>query len=81
MAWIFERTVEVAAWLALVLFWVAFGVALYLLFRWFGTLRDVPDYYILRDAGVYALAAILSALVLGGLAAIDRYLFDADEPR
>lgn len=83
MVWLFERTVELAAWLALILFWVALGMAIYRFVGWCRTLNNevAPDYFLLRDAGVYAVTATLLGLVLGGLACVDRFLFDADEPR
>ena len=83
MLWLFERTVELAAWIAMLLFWVALGVAIYLFAGWCRTLSNevAPDYFMLRDAGIYAMISTLMGLVLGGLACIDRFLFDADEPR
>lgn len=83
MIWLFERTVELAAWLALILFWIALGVAIYMFVGWIRTLDNevAPDYFLLRDAGIYAVIASVMGLVLGGLACVDRFLFDADEPR
>lgn len=75
VAWIFERTVEVAAWLALIATWVFIGFTLYYFFRWMGT----SDLYTLSDVAKCAGAAVAFALALGGLASIDRFLFDADE--
>lgn len=79
MVWLFERTVEFAAWLALMVTWISFGLAIYYFIRWVGTLQTEADYYLLRDAAKSAGAAVGFALALGGLACIDRYLFDADE--
>ena len=85
MLWLFERTVELAAWLALVVCWVSLGFAVYYFVQWCGTLGadDVEDVlfrnYLLRDAAKSAGAAVAFALALGGLACIDRFLFDADE--
>lgn len=80
MAWIFERTVEVAAWLALIVTWISIGLAVYFFVKWCGTLRaDEVDYYLLLDAAKSAGAAVAFALALGGLAVVDRFLFDADE--
>ncbi len=80
MVWLFERTVEVAAWLALLVAWVSFGLAIYYFARWCGTLQaDEIDYYLLRDAAKAAGAAVGFALALGGLVCVDRFLFDADE--
>lgn len=82
MLWLFERTVELAAWLALVLFWGLLGFAVYHFALWCGSVyRGEGNFFLLRDAGIFAAAAVGSALVLGGLACVDRFLFDADEPR
>ncbi|MGI9457917.1 MAG: hypothetical protein ACR2NU_15235 [Aeoliella sp.] len=79
MTWLFERTVELAAWLALVVTWASIGFAIYYFIRWCGTLQSEPDYNLLRDAAKSAGAAVAFALALGGLACVDRFLFDADE--
>ena len=80
MAWLFERTVECAAWLALIVTWASVGLAIYFIVRFSGTLQaDEVDYQLLRDAAKSAGAAVAFALALGGLACIDRFLFDADE--
>ncbi len=80
MAWLFERTVECAAWLALIVTWASAGFAIYYFVRFCGTLQaDEVDYYLLRDAAKSAGAAVGFALALGGLACVDRFLFDADE--
>ena len=79
MAWLFERTVEVAAWVALVVAWVAFFLAAYYLVRWFGTLQSEVDYGLLKTSAKCAGACVGFALGLGGLACVDRFLYDADE--
>ena len=80
MAWIFERTVEVAAWLALIVCWISIGMTIYFLYRFVGTLQmDEVEYSLIRDAAKSAGAAVGFALALGGLACIDHFLFDADE--
>ena len=80
MVWLFERTVECAAWLALIVTWVSVGFAIYFFIRWCGTLQsDQVDFNLLRDAAKSAGAAVGFALALGGLACVDRFLFDADE--
>ncbi|TWT47448.1 hypothetical protein [Botrimarina hoheduenensis] len=82
MAWVFERTVEAAAWVALVVAWSSLGLALYWMYQWFGTLQTGADFQLLRDATKAAGAFVGFALALGGLACVDRFLFDADhEPR
>ncbi|QDU58991.1 hypothetical protein [Aeoliella mucimassa] len=80
MVWLFERTVEIAAWLAMIVCWISIGMTIYFFVRWVGTLQaDEVDFYLLRDAAKSAGAAVGFALGLGGLACVDRFLFDADE--
>lgn len=79
MAWLFERTVELAAWIAMIVAWISFGLAIYWLVRWCGTLQSEPDFMLLRDAAKSAGAFVGFSLALGGLACVDRFLFDADE--
>ncbi len=80
MVWLFERTVEFAAWLALIVCWISMGMTVYYFARWVGTLQtDEVDFYMLRDAAKCAGAAVGFALALGGLACVDYFLFDADE--
>ncbi len=55
------------------------GFAAYYFWRWCGTLQSEPDFLLLRDAAKSAGAAVGFALALGGLACVDRFLFDADE--
>ena len=79
MAWLFERTVEAAAWVALLVAWASLALGLYWLYLFVATLGTEPDYQLLRD-GTKALGAFVGfALALGGLACVDRFLFDADE--
>lgn len=79
MAWIFERTVEVAAWVALIVAWTSLAMAVYWTYLWIGTLRSEPDCKILYDVAKAAGMFVGFSLALGGLACIDRFLFDADE--
>lgn len=80
MAWLFERTVEAAAWVALVVAWASFALALWWFYLFVATLASEPDYALLRDATKAAGAFVGFALALGGLACVDRFLFDADDP-
>jgi hypothetical protein len=78
MAWLFERTVEVAAWVAMVVAWASLGLALYWLYGWVATLQSAePDFALLRDATKAAGAFVGFSVALGLLACVDRYLFDA----
>ncbi|MEM9186667.1 MAG: hypothetical protein AAGB00_09255 [Planctomycetota bacterium] len=80
MAWLFERTVECAAWVAMLVAWVSLLLAGYWLFRWFGTLQtSEPDHQFIRDAAKAAGAFVAFSVGLGALACVDRFLFDADE--
>ena len=82
MAWLFERTIEVAAWVAMIVAWVAAGLAIYWFVRWCGTLQlDTPDHEMLCHSAKAAGACVGFAVALGALACVDRFIFDADEPR
>ena len=79
MSWVFERTVELAAWVALVVAWASFALSVYWGYLFVGTLQTDPDYALLRDCAKAAGAFVGFSLALGGLACVDRFLFDADE--
>lgn len=79
MAWLFERTVELAAWVAMIVAWIALGLAIYWMGKWIGTLQSEVNHEYLRDAAKCAGAFVGFSLALGGLACVDRFLFDADE--
>lgn len=83
MAWLFERLIELAAWVAFILalvflagagFYFVIGVKLW----WNGNGAEAPD--VLLQAAMAASAFVLSALSMGGLACIDRYVFDLPAP-
>lgn len=79
MAWLFERTVEVAAWVAFVATWVSLVFTIYWFYLFLATLQADADYALMRDAAMAAGSAVAFALGLGGLACVDRFLFDADD--
>ena len=79
MAWLFERTVECAAWVAMIVAWASAAIAVAYFVRWCGTLQTEPDHQLIRDAAKAAGAFVGFSLALGGLACVDRFLFDADE--
>lgn len=79
MSWLFERTVECAAWVAMIVAWVSAALAVWWLMRWCGTLQTEPDHELIRSSAKAAGAFVGFALGLGGLACVDRFLFDADE--
>jgi hypothetical protein len=83
MAWLFERVIELAAWVAFILalvflagagYFFVIGVSLW----WNGDGAEAPD--VLLQAAMAASAFVLSALSMGGLACIDRYVFDLPQP-
>lgn len=80
MAWLFERTVEVAAWMAMVAAWVAAAVTVYGLVVFFRTWQsDSMNLGLLADTGRAAGACVAFAVGLGALACVDRFIYDADE--
>jgi len=80
MAWLFERTIELAAWVAFILCVVFLCDAVYLLIKWVQSLSDEPAQTLLLQSAQAAGAFVLSALAMGALACIDRYVFDLPEP-
>jgi hypothetical protein len=80
MTWLFERTTEFAAWVALTVSWACAILALVWLVKWAGTLRADPDWDLLWQSAEAATASVSFAVALGVLACIDRFLFDADTP-
>lgn len=80
MAWLFERTVEVAAWMAMVAAWVAAALTVYGLVEFFRTWQsDSMNLGLLADTGRAAGACVAFAVGLGALACVDRFIYDADE--
>jgi hypothetical protein len=84
MAWLFERMIELAAWVAFII-GVAFLVSAIVFFVqaarlwWGGNAAEAPDP--LLQSAIAASWFVLSALAVGALACIDRYVFDLPEPR
>jgi hypothetical protein len=80
MAWLFERTVEVAAWFAMVAAWVAAAITIYGLVVFFQTWQaDSMNLSLLADVGRAAGACVAFAVGLGALACVDRFIYDADQ--
>jgi hypothetical protein len=80
MAWLFERVIELAAWVAFILALVLLGEAIYLLLAWIRALgAEEASYELLQQSGQAAAGFVLSALAMGALACIDRYVFDLPE--
>jgi hypothetical protein len=79
MAWLFERTVEVAAWMAMVAAWVAAAITIYGLVVFFRTWQaDSLSLALLADVGRAAGACVGFAVALGALACVDRFIYDAE---
>jgi H+/Cl- antiporter ClcA len=76
MEWLFERTIELAAWVAFILGLVFFIEAAVLLVQWVRSLGSEPNVSLLTQSGQSAICFVGSALALGFLACIDRYVFD-----
>jgi len=79
MAWLFERTVEFAAWVAMVVAWISAVICVMWLIRWFGTLQTGADHELLCQSARAAGAFVGFSLAMGGLACIDRFIFDVGE--
>jgi hypothetical protein len=78
MTWLFERTIELAAWVAMVVAWVAAVLAAIWIVRWFGTLKTGAENELLWNSARAATAFVGFAVALGVLASIDRFIFDSD---
>jgi hypothetical protein len=82
MAWLFERMVELAAWVAFILGLVFLAGAIYYFVlgvqAWMnGGGQESAD--LLIQSAIAASAFVLSITAMGVLACIDHYVFDADE--
>lgn len=80
MAWLFERMIELAAWVAFILSVICLIDAGYMLVQW-GMARahgeSIPG--LLYQSGQAAAGFVMFALAMGALACIDRYVFDLPE--
>jgi hypothetical protein len=82
MDWLFERMIELAALVAFILGILFFIDAGYLLVQWFISWRsEAPAPELLLQSAQAASAFVISALSMGALACIDRYVFDAPPPK
>ena len=82
MAWLFERMVELAAWVAFILGLVFLAGAVSYFVQgvraWMNEGgQESGD--LLIQAAIAASAFVLSIIAMGVLACIDHYVFDADE--
>ncbi|MEM8945779.1 MAG: hypothetical protein AAGD11_11400 [Planctomycetota bacterium] len=82
MDWLFERTIELAAWVAFVLGAIFLFDSVYMLYLWTQTLSpeeganavEATNY--LANSGQAAAKFVGAAIGMGILACIDHYVFD-----
>lgn len=79
MDWLFERMIELAAWAAFILGVVFLCDSLWMLGHWVSDIRGEGSANYLANSGQAAIKFVGSALALGLLACIDRYVFDLPE--
>lgn len=85
MDWLFERTIELAAWVALILAVIFFCDSVWMLFVWVRNLSGgeeinaVDPAGFLAQSGQAAIKFVGAAIAMGVLACIDHYVFDLDE--
>jgi hypothetical protein len=72
--------IELAAWVAFILGLVFFADAVWMFAQWIISLNREPSLDLLIESGRAACLFVLSALSMGALACIDRYVFDLPEP-
>ena len=82
MDWIFERTIELAAWVAFILCLMFFCDSVWMLVQWLqnlgggGGVNPVDPSAFLAQSSQAAAKFVGSAIALGVLACIDHYVFD-----
>lgn len=87
MDWLFERTIELAAWVAFVLGLIFLFESVYMLYLWTQTFAAVPEDAVnpvevtnhLANSGQAAAKFVGAAIAMGILACIDHYVFDIPE--
>ena len=82
MAWLFERTIELAAWVAFAVAYICLADSIYLFVQWVRLwMNDETSPRLIFQAGQAAGGFVLFTLAMGALACIDRYVFDLPEAR
>jgi len=81
MAWLFERMIEAAAWVAFILGIIFLCEAVWLLVEWARKMGDEGSADFLRQSLTAAASFVAAALAMGLLACIDHYVFDYDEAK
>lgn len=80
MAWLFERTIEVAAWIAMIAAWVSAGFTIYGLVLFFRIWQeDSLNLALLAATGWPAGTCVGFSVALGALACVDRFIFDTED--
>ena len=81
MDWLFERMIELAAWVAFILGVIFLCDAIWMLFNWMraGSEDSIDRSAFLAQSGRAAIKFVAAGLALGILACIDRYVFDLPE--
>jgi hypothetical protein len=79
MAWLFERMIETAAWVAFILGLIFLCESVWMLVQWvrYMNIEGGTDY--LQKSGQAAASFVASALAMGLLACIDHYVFDYED--
>jgi hypothetical protein len=80
MAWLFERMIELGAWIAFALGIICLVDAVYTFVQWAITRyhgETAPG--LVYQSGQAAAGFVMFALAMGALACIDRYVFDLPE--
>lgn len=81
MAWLFERMIETAAWVAFILGIVFLCEAVWLLVEWARNMGAEGALDFLRQSVNAAASFVAAALAMGLLACIDRYVFDREDAK
>jgi len=79
MDWLFERTIELAAWVALILCAVFFAEAVWMLVQYAQDIHGEASASYLAKSGLAATKFVGMALAMGILACIDHYVFDVPD--
>ena len=80
MDWIFERMIELAAWVSLILGVIFLCDAIWMLVQYLQDFGGEGSASFLAQSGQAAIKFVGASLALGVLACIDHYVFDiADE--
>ncbi|NLF29722.1 MAG: hypothetical protein GX591_02405 [Planctomycetes bacterium] len=82
MAWLFERTIELAAWVAFILAGICLVDSVYVFYQFIRVWMNGETAPVLAfRAGQAAGGFVLFSLVMGLLACIDRYVFDQPQAK